>query len=145
MSWRNNNIWKSHTGQEKHLEQKLKNKKISLQLPFRKRYTCQSPKSTAALVLPCRFTFVFCVCVCVFECACEQMGAGPLSRWTSVASLFIKQASATDSVTAAQSKVLNLRQSTVRELLKTLVTIHVNINKSRRGSEYWVPDKSDPS
>lgn len=76
-----------------------------------------------------------CVCVCVFECACEQM-AGPLSRWTSVASLFIKRVNAADSVTAAQSKVLNPRQSTVRELLKTLVTIHVDINNSRRGSEY---------
>lgn len=71
----------------------------------------------------------------LFLCVCEQM-VEPLSRWTSVASLFIKQANATDSVTVALSKVLNLRLSAVRELFKTLVTIHVNINNSRSGSEY---------
>lgn len=43
---------------------------------------------------------------------------------------------ATDSVTVALSKVMNLRLSAVRELFKTLVTIHVNINNSRSGSEY---------
>lgn len=56
--------------------------------------------------------------------------------------LLIYQAS--DSATVALSKVLNLRLSTVRELFKTLVTIHVNINNSRSGSEYRVADKSDP-
>lgn len=41
-----------------------------------------------------------------------------------------------DSVAVALSKVLNLRLSAVRELLQTLVTIHVNVTNSRNGSEY---------
>lgn len=72
--------------------------------------------------------------------------AESLSRWTSVPSLFIDLGNRTDSVTVTLSEVLNLRkQSAARKLLKTLVTIHVNINNGGNDSAFPVPDKQNPS
>lgn len=80
-------------------------------------------------------------------CMCARKGTvESLSRRTSVVSLFMEPRSQTDSVTATLSEVVNLRQqSAARKLFKTLVTIHVNINKGGNDTAFPVPDKQNPS
>lgn len=104
---------------------------------FRELYTCLSSKSAAAVKLRCHFILCFCVYVC------EQM-VEPLSRWTNIASVFFMWLKVTDSVAVALSELLNPELSALRVLFRTLATIHVNINNSRNGGEYWVPDTQDP-
>lgn len=78
-------------------------------------------------------------------CASERM-VESLSRRTSVVSSFIELRTRTDSVTVALSEVLNLRQqSAARKLFRTLVTIHVNINKGGKDTAFPGPDKKNPS
>lgn len=80
-------------------------------------------------------------------CMCAREGmVESLSRRTSVVSLFMELRSRTDSVTATLPEVVNLRQqAAARKLFKTLVTIHVNINKGGSDTAFPLPDKQNPS